>query len=157
MRFPLIFVFQLLLVLGFTSCGPTVIYEENHQVGNGGWRYSDTLSFAYEIVDTTQAYDLEIEVDHADNFAYENFYLKIHTNLPNGRRTTERISLDLAGDYGAWNGDCSGGVCQFSIPILFNTRFQTPGRYGITLEQNSRDEPLAGILGMGLKLQEAVK
>ncbi len=143
-------------VLLCAGCGPTVLYEKTARTGPAGWSYADTLSFAYEVPDTRQAYDLEIIVEHSVDFPSENFYLKIYTDPPNGRRSEERISLDLAGDFGAWYGDCSGGQsCTVSIPILTNTRFQEPGSYGITLEQFSRQDPLPGIQGIGLRLVEA--
>ena len=142
-------------LLTFAACESPTLYEEMKSTAGEGWAYSDTLSFAFDVPSTDQAYDLEIMVDHGVNFPYENFYLNIYTDLPTGRRTKERINLDLAGDFGVWNGDCSGGRCAFRIPILRNTRYQQAGRYGITLEQNSRDEPLAAIHGVGIRLQKA--
>ncbi|NJC25231.1 gliding motility lipoprotein GldH [Neolewinella antarctica] len=144
--------FLLSLIVGVASCGPTVVYEETKPTSEAGWPYADTLSFVFDVADTTQAYDLEVVVTHGTNFPYENFYLLIYTDLPTGRRTKQSVSLDLSGDFGAWNGDCSGERCELTIPILLNTRYQQAGRYGITLEQYSREETLPAIYAMGLRL-----
>ena len=148
-----------LVVLAFlvTGCGPAVIYEQRQTTSEAGWRYEDSLRFAYTIPSTESRYDLLLTIDHGDDFAYENFYLKIHTELPNGKRTTERINIELAGDYGAWNGNCSNDNCAFEVPILRKTRFQEAGDYAITLEQNSRDNPLPEITAVGLKLTETME
>ncbi|OAV45444.1 hypothetical protein A3850_013510 [Lewinella sp. 4G2] len=131
------------------------MYEYQQATNGNGWSYADTLNFGFSIDDPHQPYDLEIIVDHTEQYAYENLYLNIYTTPPTGIRTKERISIDLAGDFGAWNGDCSGGECEYSIPILLDTRFPNVGTYQITLEQNSRDEPLPAITGLGLRLVES--
>ena len=144
------------LAAGLASCGPAVVYEATHEIPDtNGWAYGDTARFEFAVPDTSQHYDLSIIVAHSPDYAYENLYLNIFTDLPTGRRTVERISLDLAGDFGVWLGDCSGGRCTLARPILSNTRYQTAGAYGITLEQHSRHETLAGIQSVGLLLTEA--
>ena len=143
------------LLLVLTSCGPTVLYEQVTPTQDEvGWRYADSLSFAFTIADAQQPYDMALVVQHDEAFAYENFYLKIHTTGPNGVRTTERISLDLSGDFGVWHGDCSGQTCELSVPVLQNTRFQEVGTYELVLEQNSRENPLPGIFAMGVSITE---
>ena len=137
------------------ACGPTVVYEETRTVANGsGWSYQDSLVFTPNIPSDQQVYDLELVVEHGEDFPYENFYLKIHTTPPSGLRTTELISLDISGDFGAWHGDCGGGICELPIALLQNTRFQEAGTYRIVLEQNSRDNPLPAIQSVGLRLSE---
>ena len=143
------------LLLLLTSCGPTVLYEKvTPTETDQGWAYTDTLSFQFTVTDNQQLYDMELVVQHSEEFAYENFYLNIHTTGPNGIRTTERISLDLSGEFGAWNGDCSGGRCELAVPVLQRTRFQEVGDYKLVLEQNSRDNPLAAIQAMGVRVVE---
>lgn len=140
------------LILLITACGPVVIYDEMTTVAESGWSYGDSLTFNFEVPNATEAYDLAIRVEHAEDFPYENFYIKIHTEGPSGARTTERLSLDIAGDFGAWHGDCSGQHCSLDVYILQKTRFQEAGDYRITLEQHSREATLPGIEGMGLML-----
>lgn len=142
-------------MLLLAGCGPTVVYEQSFEVEESGWAYPDSLHYSFDIPSTENQYDLLISIGHRETFPYENFYVNIYTDLPNGRRTKERLNLDLAGDYGIWNGDCSGGYCQVDVTILRKTRFQESGRYGITLEQFSRDNPLVDIDEVGIKLVES--
>ena len=139
----------------FSSCGPTVLYEEiTPTPGADGWSYADTLSFQFTVADAQQRYDMSLIVKHGEDFAYENFYLNIRTTGPSGTNTTERISLDLSGDFGAWYGECAGGSCELAVPVLQNTRFQEVGAYELVLEQNSRDNPLAAIEAVGVRVVE---
>ena len=140
------------MLLFFTACGPEVIYEEEVDFPENGWSYSDSTTFSYILDDVSQAYDLILDVEHGVDFAYQNFYVNLHTTFPNGKRQSEQLSLQLAGNFGIWLGDCSGDLCTLSIPFLQNIRYTLPGEYSLTVEQNSRDEPLAEIQGIGLRV-----
>jgi len=145
--FPL---FSMLLLL--TACGPEVIYEKEVSFPESGWSYADSVTFNYTLEDVDQAYDLMLDVDHSTEFAYQNFYVNLHTTFPNGKRQLEQLSLQLAGDFGTWLGNCSGENCTLSIPFLQNIRYTLPGKYTLTVAQNSRDEPLVNVQGIGLRV-----
>lgn len=146
----------LLFLLPFlTACGPEVIYEKEVDFPSGNWAWADSVSFDYTVQDTSQLYDVFLEVDHGTDFAYQNFYVKILTTPPSGKRFDEQLSLQLAGDFGEWLGDCSGEQCQLSIPYLTDVRFRETGDYRISFEQFSRNEPLAAVDGLGLRITVA--
>ena len=140
-----------------TACGPQVVYERTVATGadHSGWSYADSVAYEFAIPGTDQAYDLELLITHGTSFPYENFYLNIHTEPPNGKQTTERISLELSGGYGEWYGDCSAESCELVVTLLNRTRFDRAGPYKITLEQNSRDSLLPQIESVGIRLTES--
>ena len=143
-----------LALLLCTACGPTVVYEQRYPVAESGWAYADSLRYEFALPDTTQAYDFVLTVEHDEFFPYQNFYVLLHTGLPSGARSSQQVSLQLAGEFGAWRGDCSGERCTREIEILRNARFTSPGQYSLTVEQHSRDEPLTGIGAVGFRVQE---
>lgn len=142
----------LCLLFLFTACGPEVVFEKEVGFPEAGWSYADSTSFNYSLDNVEQAYDLILDVAHGVDFPYQNFYVNLHSTFPNGKRQSEQLSLQLAGDFGIWLGDCSGDRCTLSIPFLQNIRYTLPGEYTLTVEQNSRDEPLAEIHGIGLRV-----
>jgi gliding motility-associated lipoprotein GldH len=144
------FLLLLILPLLFTACGPEVVFEGKTDIPSSEWMYADTASFAFNLDNVDRNYDLYLDVEHGDDFGYQNFYIKLHTTFPSGKRQSEQISLQLAGDFGQWLGSCSGGVCKLSIPILKNAKFDVAGQYQLTVEQYSRDEPLMALKSMGL-------
>ena len=144
----------LLLLCLLSACGPTVIYEQAKELPAGGWAYADSARFAFNIPETGQAYDLVLQLKHDATFPYQNFYVKLHTGFPSNKRTSEQISLQLAGDFGAWLGDCSDDVCEQEISILRNAKFAEAGAYYLTVEQFSREEPLRGVQRVGLMVVE---
>ena len=142
---------SLLASLALVACGPDVIYERDVPLP-GTWTYADSVSFAYDIPDTSRAYDLQLSLKHTDAFATQNLYARFVTVYPDGRRQSEPVSLELADQAGRWLGDCSGAACELRIPLQDSTRFPLPGTYGLVVHQYMRDEALDGIDGVGLRI-----
>lgn len=144
-----------LLAATLSACGPKVVFSEEVSFPDSGWTYADSARFDFEIPNAEQAYDYVLTLDHSPDFPAQNFYVRIHTDFPSGVRRTEEVSLQLAGEFGAWNGACSGDNCQFEVPILRNARFEDTGKYGLTIEQFSRDNPLGGVSKLGFLVVES--
>ncbi len=117
-----------------------------------GWAYADTARFNFAIPSTETAYNFVLTVAHDEDFAYQNFYVLLHTGFPNGKRQSQQLSLQLAGDFGAWKGNCSGGTCTQEITFLQRARFEQVGDYYLTIEQHSREEPLTAIKSVGFSV-----
>ena len=100
----LIFAFSMLFV-GFISCGPALVHEQQHPFP-GQWTYADSVQFQYEIQDTDKAYDLVLSVLHTDIYPTQNLYTQFVTIYPNGLRDAEPVSLELADRFGQ---QCGGG------------------------------------------------
>lgn len=145
-----------LLSLGLlTACGPAVVYEHTEPIGEGAWYYADSINFDFTIPDTLRTYDLRLSVEHDRTFPYQNFYVNIRTGFPSGKRTAQSVSLQLAGDFGAWLGNCGGESCKLEIPVLSGARFDQVGDFNIVVAQHTRDEPLEGIRALGLRVTVA--
>ncbi len=138
----------------FFACSPSPYYAEEHALPDYGWTYSDSLSFAFAINDTTQAYDLFLNLTHSPEFPYSNFYVKIYTRYPEGKQLEQVVSLELAAKSGLWFGRCNRKRCSLSIPLQQNVHFNQTGRYEIALEQYSRQDTLPGIFSVGMSLYE---
>ncbi|MEM1358512.1 MAG: gliding motility lipoprotein GldH [Bacteroidota bacterium] len=138
----------------FCACGPGIIYEESQTFPPTGWDYTTPANFRYHIEDTSKTYDLTLGVTHSSDFAYQNFYVRLYTTLPAGTIDTQLLSLQLAGEFGAWQGNCATSECTLTIPLISNLRYQVPGPYSLTVEQYSRDNPLIGIYGLKARVLE---
>ena len=134
-----------------TACGPDVVYERDVPLP-GTWTYADSVTFAYDIADTSRAYDLQLSLKHTDAFATQNLYARFVTVYPDGRRQSEPVSLELADQTGRWLGDCSGEACELRIPLQDSTRFPLPGEYGLVVHQYMRTDALTGVNGVGLRI-----
>ncbi len=144
----------LLALTAFTACGPEVVYEQHRDLP-GQWAYADSVVFAYDIADTSRAYDLTLEVDHRDVFATQNLYAEFTTVYPDGRRQTEPLSLELADGSGRWLGDCRGEECTLRLPLQASTHYPAAGAYAMILRQFMRRDSVPGLEGFGLRISVA--
>ncbi len=149
-----IFIPFLLFLFLLMGCGPKYVYERTYELPGGVWAYADTLSFEFEVSDTATVYNLWLTIAHADTFRNQNIYTQIRTYFPGGDRLEELLSLELAGEFGNWNGDCRSGVCTLRIPIQTNAFFNQPGAYRLVLEQYMRRDSLLGIEQLGFGLED---
>lgn len=143
-----------LFLLSLTACGPSYIFEETKVIAENGWSYTDSLNFDFEIADTSTIYDLHLILDHKDDFASQNTYIRLKLRFPDGKRTDEQLSLQMADEFGVWLGDCRGENCSLDIPIQTGAYFSQSGSYQLTVEQFSREELLPGITALTFALEE---
>lgn len=146
-----------LLVIGFSACGPNYVYENSLECDERGWAFQDSLQSSFEIGDSSTIYNLYLNLEHSPEFAFQNFYTRIHTYFPNGEKLTEQLSLELAAKGGIWLGDCNSKSCALSIPIQKDVFFNQVGQYKITIEQFSRQDPLPHIQSISFALEQTDK
>ena len=133
------------------------IFEKKIEINKSQWDYEDIVNFDFVIEDTLKKYDLVLEVEHAEDYGFQNLYVQFHTTYPSGEKETQMVSLELSRKSGIWNGECSGNTCEVEIPLQINAHFKEPGNHSIAVEQYMRKNPLPGIKSMELKIAEHKK
>lgn len=137
----------------FTACGDDFIYKKNIPIESTSWAYEDTLTFDFNIEDSTKIYTLLLDVAHSPDYGFQNLYVQMHTRYPSGKVDKQVLSLELATQSGVWNGQCNSKKCTLEIPLLTDVAFPETGKYSLAIEQYMRQSPLPGILGMALKIK----
>jgi len=145
------------LILSLSACGPNYLFEEEKDIPKGQWAYRDTLDFKFNVTDTTAVYNILVDFEYADSFPNQNIYVKFYTRFPDGKRLSTPLSFDFFDPVGNPSGKCSGGTCSAQIAIQQNAFFEKPGEYLITLEQFGRQDPMPGIISVGLSVEKAGK
>ena len=140
------------LVFFLISCGPTVVYENVQSIQESKWFYKDSLTYSFTQEDLSTFFDIVLTVEHQVEYDWENIYLEINTTFPDSVRTSQRLPIDLADLTGTWKGDCGKETCFLEIDLAKGNRFQQAGDYTITLVQEGRQDPLGGLVSMGIKV-----
>jgi len=141
----------LIAMILFASCDKGLVYSHSAVIDQGEWNYEEPLVYDIIAEDTTKYYELFLNVMHASDFGYENFYTKISTVFPDGEELFDVVSIQLADKMGSWNGNCSSTTCESSLLLQDGFRFKQAGPHQIILENYSR-EKLVGIESIELKL-----
>ena len=104
------------MLSGAASCSP----PERHSLGgfvaidaSEGWNRSLPLEFEPQYSDSSATYDISVAVRHTNDFAYSTLPLAIDLlgDTP-GRYKRYNVALDLADEYGNWQGTGFGTLYQ---------------------------------------------
>lgn len=137
----------------FSACEHTLSYEKYMPVAGRSWNSSQKLFFPVEIKDTSVLYNIYVNVRNTDDYPFSNLWLTIGTKFPANQLFEKRINLTLADSTGKWTGRPEGDLYDEQILIQQNAYFQTPGTYTFSLEQIMRQDPVPGILAVGLRVE----
>ena len=159
--FPKIFL-SVLSICFLVSCNKNVAYSKYERIDeNKGWGSKDQIKFDVELKDTTQLYDVYINVRNAENYPYRNLFMFLYTTYPNGQTAVDTIECILADEQGHWLGKGMGDLYDNSILFKKNTRFKQAGIYKFALEQTMRYgneneiDPLYLIMDVGISIEKA--
>lgn len=142
--------FMLLLPV---SCDKSRIYEKNVNIDKYVWNSSFVPTYTVNIQDTSMLYNIFVNVRHADMYPYQNIWLIVDTHFPSGDTASSRIEIMLANDEGKWYGEGLGDIWDFRTQIQENSFFRLPGTYTFSIRQNMRQDPLPGIMAVGLRVE----
>lgn len=134
------------------SCGPKVIFEDTIDIPTP-WPKDQGVGFDFVVEDTTNAYNIVLDVKYEDAFKYQNLYAKFVTKFPDGSVSNDVTSLDIRDLSGKSQGNCSGDYCTVPFLIQANTYFRAMGSHNIQLYQHSRQDTLSGIVSIGMRIE----
>ncbi len=138
-------------VFVFVGCGQKKLAEAELKMSEG-WHLDEKLVLEFASMDSTKIYDLVVAVRHSRDYSFENVYVKIQNNLPDGTKSDRVVSLELADHTGKWEGDCSGKSCVASITLQESFYFPQKGKYKITVEPYMRMDEIKGIENIRLSV-----
>jgi len=139
------------------SCGPNYILDKKVDFENEHWIYADSIAFDFEIANSKKLYSLYLDVEHLTEYSFQNMYIKLHSVFPDGKRTSQQISVNLMDKFGRWKGDCNSDECDFRLPINVETNFEQIGKYTFIIEQFMRKNPLEGIQSIAFRIEDLGK
>ena len=138
----------------FSSCNSDLLLDQKQKIKSNSWSSEDVLDFDFSIIDTNAIYDLFLEVEHSDDYPYQNVYVQSSMVFPAGQEVKQTVSLEVASKAGIWSGDCSGNSCVIELPLQMGAFFNQVGDYHFRLEQYSRDAVLSGVKSIRFKIKE---
>jgi gliding motility-associated lipoprotein GldH len=143
--------------LHFVSCTPIDLYEKTVAIPGHAWKSSFKPAFTFTIKDTAVQYQPFIILRHTDRYNYNNIYINLYVQLPNGD-TVKRIhqNLELGNDETGWKGDGMDDIYEHRIALGGAEPFKK-GDFIFTLEQVMREDPLQQVLDVGIRVEKVKK
>lgn len=141
----------------FISCDRNRVFDENKSIPGNSWFYKNIIPFDLRINDTASEYNLYVNLRIDANYKYSNIFMWVHSLDPERNSQKTRVEIRLSDDGGKWLGSGLGDIYDYRFPVFKNVRFPLSGFYRFDLEQNMRDDTLAHIRAVGLRLEYAIK
>ena len=131
------------------------IFQQNKDINDMQWKYTDKIAFDFTIEDTTKNYLLGICMRYTNNFPDANLYLFVRTTFPNQMQSCDTISIDLFYPDGSPTGK-GKRIKELNI-VAANLVFPQQGTYTISLQQGNRYDTLPGVISAGIFISEDTK
>lgn len=138
------------LLTGLCSCSSEYLYQSQQPIPAEQWMYQDSVRFQFQVPDTITRYDFYLDMEYDAAYPFQNLYLRLSTDYPNGRRLSKVRSFDLFDAHGEVLGKSTSGHYRLRTPLQENAYFNAEGQYTVTVAQYTRLDSLPGIRAIGL-------
>tara|TARA_B100000809_G_C15132618_1_gene529175 strand:+ start:3567 stop:4070 length:504 start_codon:yes stop_codon:yes gene_type:complete len=155
-------ILSMVLLLSIMSCDSNRIFDEYKSV-SGEWDKDNTIEFKVTPPDSTEAYNLYVNLRHTDDYKYSNLFLIVELNYPNGKTLNDTLRYKMANPDGTFLGTGFTDVKEsklwykgFEEPFIFDET----GEYSINIQHAMREngsikgiDKLEGITDVGLRIE----
>lgn len=148
----------LLAVTSFLSCDSNAIFKDHEDIDDGVWYVKNEPSFTFEITDISQPYNVYYLVRNSIGYPYYNLYVKRFLLNEKNKIVNEALNELILMDErtGKPIGDGLGDLFDHKIVALKNYRFPKAGKYTFKVRQYMRQDPLPGIMSVGVSVEPTV-
>ncbi len=152
-----LFIVGMLFFVISTSCNFDSMYEKSEDIPKEKWNKNQAIQFDIPVTDTINGYRIIVNVRNSNEYPYSNLFLFLTTYSPKGNSVKDTLEMTLADDNGKWLGRGFGGVWSTEVALrnAMVIRFPSSGVYKVEVVQAMRDDVLAGIKDIGIKVERA--
>ena len=137
------------------STDENVVLNTFEKTDAGGWQWKQGKQFTFTVEDTTYYYALSCGLRINSGYSYSNIWLLYKLNGP-GISHKNQFEVVLSDNTGKWLGKGQGNLISYEKSFDGRLKLK-PGKYTVEIAQNMRDEKLAGVSDVGLKVVKAGK
>jgi gliding motility-associated lipoprotein GldH len=151
-------ILALLAIIALLNCCDTSrIYEKNHDFEKRQWLIGEQPSFDFTVV-PGQSYNLYCNLRNSVDYPYSRIFISYTLKDSTGSALKKELISTFLFDEktGKPRGSSGlGDIYDQQLLLLKDFTFQKPGTYAIQFEQFMRTDTLAGVLAIGLRVENA--
>ncbi|MFV8368747.1 gliding motility lipoprotein GldH [Flavobacterium sp. LB2R40] len=148
----------LLVVILFASCDKKRVFDEYKSVGSD-WHKDSIVTFNLPELDSTKRYDLFVNLRANNKYQYNNLFLIVALELPNGFTKVDTLEYQMADPDGTLLGDGFSDIKESKLFYKENVRFRS--KYKVYIKQAVRENgkvpgvtALDGITEVGFRIEK---
>ncbi|RZJ76483.1 MAG: gliding motility lipoprotein GldH [Flavobacterium sp.] len=147
------------LLLLFSSCDKNRVFDE-YKALDGKWNKDSIVSFAFEQKDTLSRYNLFVNVRNTNSYPYNNMFLIIQMQEPDGLTKVDTLEYQMANPDGSLMGDGFTDVKESKLWYKQNLVFPKTGEYKVSIKHAVRNtgkitgvQELEGVTDVGFRIE----
>lgn len=148
----------LLVTVLLFSCDKKRVFDEYKSVGSA-WNKDSIITFDLPVLDSTKRYDLFVNLRDNDNYKYNNLFIIISLESPNGYTKVDTLEYQMANPDGSLLGNGFTDLKESKLYYKENVRFR--GNYKVHIKQAVREtgkvpgiKLLDGITEVGFRIEK---
>ncbi len=134
------------------GCAPDPLYDHTKKVPGSVWNEDESIRFEVPVEDTNYLYRFFLNIRHSTDYRYANLFFFINTTFPDGTQARDTVECLLADKTGKWLGRGITNIRDYQVMLRSGLRFPQKGTYVFEFEQAMREQELAGIKDIGLRI-----
>ncbi|TDD78137.1 gliding motility lipoprotein GldH [Flavobacterium caseinilyticum] len=148
----------LLVVILFSSCDKKRVFDEYKSVGRA-WHKDSIVTFNLPQLDSTKRYDLFVNLRANNAYKYNNLFLIVAMELPNGFTKVDTLEYEMTSPDGTMLGNGFSDLKESKLYYKENVKFR--GKYKVYIKQAVRENGkvpgvtvLDGITEVGFRIEK---
>ncbi|WP_281227301.1 gliding motility lipoprotein GldH [Flavobacterium aquiphilum] len=140
------------------SCDKKRVFDEYKSVGSA-WNKDSIVTFDLPVLDSTKKYDLYVNLRDNNNYKYNNIFLIVSLETPNGYTKVDTLEYQMAEPDGTLLGNGFTDIKESKLYYKENVRFR--GKYKVHIKQAVREngkvpgvDYLDGITEVGFRIEK---
>lgn len=145
------------------ACDSKQILDE-YQTIPGSWGKDNTISFSFESPDTTNKYNLFINLRNNNKYPFSNLHIITELEDPNKNKIIDTLEYEMANADGSWLGTGFSSIKENKLWFKEKVRFKEKGNYHLSIKHAMRKngnvlglESLEGITELGFRIEKTPK
>lgn len=146
------YIFVIFIVF-VSACNQNTYFDSSLDIPDNTWEAKKAAVFDFIIKDSSQVFNLFIEISNTNDYRYSNLWLLVKTSVKEGDIAYDTLEYFLADERGKWLGTKNGNMFLNNFVYKNGVRFPRQGKYSVEIIQLMRDEKLKGIDKVGFKIE----
>jgi len=154
-----ILLFILLFSFVFVSCDSNSVFDKYKSVPNK-WHKDSIVSFKVNPPDSTNAYNLFVTLRNTNDYKFNNLFLIVGMNFPNGKVIKDTLEYKMAKPNGELLGTGFTDVKENKLWYKERVIFEESGEYTVNIQHAMRENgkvngviDLEGITDIGFRIE----
>ncbi len=127
----------------------------------GAWNNQDVVQFNFTVPDTTNTYNLFVNIRNNSEYKYSNLFVIVDLEFPHGKTLTDTLEYKMAKPNGEFLGEGFSSIKENKLWYKEGFILNESGNYTVNIQQAMRENGkvngvinLDGITDVGFRIEK---